>query len=426
VGGGEMKLTLMHPPVAADYYARIYSVSFDERQVAAKMFGEIKPEEILVVSGKTATIQVKGILSADGPSPIDLFFGYSGTSYRAIIAACNDVAAMDDIEEVVFCANTPGGGAEMVDETYMAIKALGETRRTRFENHGMIASAGMWIASAAHEIVAMSPIAETGSIGVKVVGFDNSKLLEEIGFKRVVILSENAPNKAPSISDDEGIAEIKRELDAVERVFLSRVAEGRGVGVDVVKKDFGRGSVLIAHDPDDKMPDAISVGMIDGLANMQMGSNGRDAVVSSRKMGVGAQAKKENVKMSLEKFLAENPGAKAEHDAALSAAQETGRQSGAKAVEARIAVAKPFLSTDEYPAAINALAVKVVAGEVNDVALTAAVAAVDAATEQAKSAQAKSEDPGDVSAEVHNGDINGEDDYQAVVAKAKAARGNDL
>ena len=135
--------------------------------------------------------------------------------------------------------------------------------------------------------------------------------------------------------------------------------------------------------------------------------------------------------MALKELLAANPGAQAEHDAAIAAAQVQGEESGKKAVNARIEAAKPFLSSEsKYPAAITSLATKVVSGEVDSSALVAAVAAFDATAESAASAEAEAEDKekGDTSAQDHpqgsaSGEIKTNEDYEANVAAARKARG---
>jgi hypothetical protein len=85
----------------------------------------------------------------------------------------------------------------------------------------------------------------------------------EKGIKDIGIVSKNAPLKNPDTATAEGFKAYQERLDAIERVFIGRVSEGRGVSVETVEKDFGRGAVLVAQDPDPEQTSALSVGMID-------------------------------------------------------------------------------------------------------------------------------------------------------------------
>lgn len=412
----------MQPEYAIGYYEKRANLSSDEIRAASEMFPD-DDDDILSISGDVATIKVKGVLSPDGPDCIDRFCGFSGTSYHKIIEACEKVGA---VSEVRFITDTPGGTVKMVDETYYAIAKLRNSKRVVFENHGTIASAGMWLASAAHEIVATSPTVETGSIGVKVVGFDFTGAYKEMGVKKVVVLSDNAPAKAGLDSKD-GIEEARKQVNALENIFISRVADGRGVTEDIVKKEFGRGGLLVASNPGGD--DAVSVGMIDRVDEgilCGVSETLQRAVICDN----GVKLKRE-INMSLKDFLAENKDANAEFEAAVSAAHADGVKQGKANVEARVKSASKFLSADSaYPEAVTSLAVKVISGDADIMALTATVAAVDAVNEQAKSRAAAEDtrDIGDTSAQDHTlgnsaHDIKSEEDYQAAVNAARIANG---
>jgi len=437
------------PEFTVRYLERIENATAEEQQAAFDRFDGQPLPSILEIEGNIARISISGPLSPKGPSALGRFFGFGGTGYQDIIDAVQEVKGDASITEVRFPTNTPGGTVTLVDETRQAIVELAKVKRVVFENHGMIASAGVWLASAAHEIIAMSPTVETGSIGVKIVGYDDTAALKEWGYKRVTILSRNAPNKAAGVDTKDGRDELQRQADAVERIFIARIAEGRGITEQTVLDDFGKGGLLVAQDPDSTRPDAISVGLIDRIAEgfeiaesvVEDAENDLDVSdkQNSNPSGLkqkGAQGSanssiQESKTMSLKQLLAENPGAQAEHDAAIKSAQEKGVSEGQKAVEARIKAASPFLSADsKYPAAITALAVRVVAGEVEGSALTAAVAAVDAVTEHTASSDAGGEsgDQGDTSAQEHaqgndKGVAETNEDFDAQVEAVRKSRG---
>jgi len=212
-----------------------------------------------------ATISITGPLSPTGPSAIERFFGFGGTSYRAIIEAADAFREDPSVQRVRLAMHTPGGSVDGADQARAAIARLAAEKEVVAENHGLVASAGYLLASPATKIIAMTPFAETGSIGVIWAGIDTSQALENAGIKRIKIVSSNAPDKHADPSTEHGRSVHQREVDAMERVFIKAVADGRGVTPDYVAQNFGRGGVLIAEDPDPTKPSALKAGMIDGV-----------------------------------------------------------------------------------------------------------------------------------------------------------------
>ena len=217
----------------------------------------------LTIDGETAFIDITGPLSRKGPDYWDRVYGDGGTSYTLIVEALKLAVEDEGIKEIRLRMNTPGGTVDGVDEVAQMIAFSRKKKKVIAENHGMIASGGYWIASQASKIVAMSPGAETGSIGVIIVGYDFTDALKKIGIKKHYIVSENAPRKAATLETKKGRNILQDRVDSIERVFMSRIAEGRGITIEVVRETFGRGDVLIAKDPDPDKKDALSVGMID-------------------------------------------------------------------------------------------------------------------------------------------------------------------
>lgn len=328
-----------------------------------------------------ATINIQGVLTPDGPDIFDWFFGFVVTGYQQIRGAIKQIMAIDSIKTVTLAMNTPGGTVDGVDETFLSLSELAKVKTLIARNEGMIASGGYWLAIAADRIEAISPSAETGSIGVIVAGYDFSKALEDRGIKQVVIVSKNAPEKDSRISTEEGQARILQRINAIERVFTDRVAAGRGISLETVLKDFGRGGVLIAQDPDPDKSDAISVGMIDGLVGMKNNSETNNLNSKSKTLKTEVQT------MDLQTFLDQNPVAKSEIETMRKQASDEGAKAEQEAVKARITVAKPFLNS-EYGEAVHKLAVEVITGDADPSALKATVTAIDHQKEKAASNEA--------------------------------------
>ncbi len=260
-------------PVVPDTFSRRVAGAPEEEDSTDGIYSEVEEE---------ARITIEGPLSMSGPSPLARLFGLSGTSYRAIAAACNKAEA-SACTSVAFAINSPGGEVAGVDQVWQSIVSLAGKKPCTAENHGMCASAAYWLASACPKIVAMSPACEQGSIGVKIVAIDDTASMESSGRKRITIVSKNAPRKDPDVYSASGRDELQKRADAMEAVFHARVAEGRGVSVDHVKKNFGAGALMIAGD-------AIDVKMIDDIISRKPEAIAPPADSMSRMIGMSAEA----------------------------------------------------------------------------------------------------------------------------------------
>ena len=268
----------MEPNFLITYLESIENISVEDRQAALSLFLEdmsaLDKAPILSVNGDTAEISIEGVLTMKGPSIIDRLFGYTGTSYEELLLSLKTVSENPNIKNLILKINSPGGEANGVDAIYSALTELKHKCNIVAENHGLMASAAYWIASACNEIVALSPGAETGSVGVVISALDTTKMLDKFGVKKYTIVSKNAPNKAPDIATEDGRNILQERVDALENVFMARVASGRGLTLDHVQQNFGRGIVMIAEDPTGKN-DALKCGMIDSVRH-GMGGSGSD------------------------------------------------------------------------------------------------------------------------------------------------------
>lgn len=218
------------------------------------------------------------------------------TEYGYIQAA--SIAADNDprVKEVHYDVDTPGGYVSGVDETAIVIANM--KKHTVALVSGRAASGGYWLISQMDEIVAVSPVAQFGSIGVVVEVLDNTKALEARGFIYHTITSTEAPDKRLDLGTAEGKAKLVAQLDAIHGVFVSRVAEGRGTTPAKVNADFGRGGMLIASK-------ALEVGMIDAVRGQSIKKK-KAAGVSSG--GPSALSKEKEVRtMDLKELQATHP-----------------------------------------------------------------------------------------------------------------------
>lgn len=328
-----------------------------------------KNKSISIVNGRTAVININGILTEDGPSLWDYYFGIGGTSYRKIreeVGAADNDGAVDD-KLLIF--NTPGGSVDGADETYKSIRT--GTKPTHALVTGMCASAGYYLAAGALGITARSPASWIGSVGVVVTDVDDKEFFERYGIYIVEVTSDHAENKRLSPLDKKGKEELKNTVNAYERQFHARIMEGRGVTREKIIKDFGRGSMFVALDPDSKQRDALSRGMIDEVKN---GFESNDGFQKSE------ARKKGEVKMTLEEFLKENPGAKEEMRATIEAAVTL---AVSQEREKNKQAAKLVLGNN-YGKVVESHLSEVISGDVPFESLKTVITTLDAQAEQKK------------------------------------------
>lgn len=214
--------------------------------------------DIMSIVGKTASINISGILTDKREWMCFFFFG-GNTTYGEIIESVNAAEANPDVTEIEFNINSPGGmaSAQWI-ETMDAIVNMSKPSKAIVGSMGTSAAYG--IATQADEIIAQNRMSYVGSVGIVTTHFVNDEIIE--------ITSTKAPKKAPDVKTEAGKNIIKERLDAVHNIFVKAIAEGRNTTVDDVNSNYGQGAVLIAGD-------AINKGMIDkiGLDDSKNKSN---------------------------------------------------------------------------------------------------------------------------------------------------------
>lgn len=205
----------------------------------------------------TAIIPIQGPITARS----DLFSFFLGGTALTDLAKDFQTALDDDqVKAILFDIDSPGGvalgPAEMAE---IIFNARGKKPIWSYVGRNG-SSAAYWLASATEKIIANSS-ALLGSIGV-VTTIPVQEEPDSEGYKNIEIVSSNAKQKRPDPRTEEGITEIKRELDDLENQFIESVARYRATTVDVVKNDFGQGGVLIGKN-------AVLSGMADEIGSYE-------------------------------------------------------------------------------------------------------------------------------------------------------------
>jgi len=216
---------------------------------------EAQYKRVFSVQDREAKINITGPLSPDGPDWVDVWLGYGGTAYKNISRAAAEAKELYDqgrIDKVIVKMNTPGGYLDQLDQAYQALKQISNIGEVR--NEGIIASAGVWLASAFNRITPATDSAQIGSIGVVATILDYTGYLDNFGIKEVEITNTESPNKRPDVLTAEGVDVIRRELDDLYGVFVSKVTAARPITKATI--DGLKGEMLIASK-------AIDAGLMD-------------------------------------------------------------------------------------------------------------------------------------------------------------------
>jgi len=346
---------------------------------------------ILSIEGDTASIKIEGRLNRNGASRWDRYVGNSVTAYRDIIEAAKEVQNNTQVKNVNLLMDTPGGIVRGGDEVWKVLMSLRKGRKLIAVNRGLMASMGYYLASAAHEIHSTSEANETGSIGVMVAGTDWSKYDEKLGIKDVVIVSKNAPEKYADISTDKGKKLLQDRVDEAEAFFMDRVSKGRGLDIDYIKENFGRGGLLVSKSPEGKT-DALSVKMIDKVEFFSEETGGTPPVSVNTKQ-------EDRIMTTLSELLAANPGAQAEYDrmmaekdSLIQKAKAEGFKEGEEAAQKMAARVFGFMGEDSnYSQMVKDTALEVLQGKMTAESLMLLVKIEDRDSEKKKSAEAQKE-----------------------------------
>lgn len=230
-----------------DTYAKLKQAYSKQAALPIAAAGAFDSVIVTETNTRTMTINVNGVLTKQ-PDLISLVFGGGNTTYAQLNSALISADENPDIEDIILDIDSPGGQVSGLFETLDVIKALKTPIKAVVSN--MAASAAFAIASQTQSITAKNEAAQIGSVGVV-----TTILVDE---DAVTITSTNAPDKAPDVKTEEGRAVVQKELDALENLFIDKIAQGRYTTSSNVIANFGRGAVFLANQ-------ALDAGMIDGI-----------------------------------------------------------------------------------------------------------------------------------------------------------------
>ena len=201
------------------------------------------------VENTVAFIEVSGVLTKEPDLFTELFFG--NTTYSSIIADLTSANQDPAVKSISLMIDSPGGDVSGLFETLDTVWAS-EKPVTAYVG-SVAASAAYAIASQADLIVAESRGSMLGSVGVVGTFHTDPNVIE--------VTSTEAPNKRPDVSTEEGVSQVRTELDEIHDLFVEAISRGRETNTKTINCDYGRGSTFMAQKAMDRgMIDQIGIG----------------------------------------------------------------------------------------------------------------------------------------------------------------------
>jgi signal peptide peptidase SppA len=278
------------------------------------------------------------VISLDGPlaKRMNLLMQVCGGTSTEI-AGQQIQEALDDpsVSAIVLAIDSPGGTVDGTQALANLVYSARDTKPIITVGDGVMASAAMWIGSAASKVFIANDTTMVGSIGVVMAHVDVSGAEAQRGVKTTEITAgkyKRVASQYGALSED-GRADIQSKVDYIYSVFVDDVARNRGVDAETVLKNMADGRVFIGRQ-------AVDAGLVDGVATLEeivaraaagefalTPGNQARAETSSGDVDAVANPNHEVQVMDIEKLKAEHPAlAQALYDEGFKAGEAKGAE----------------------------------------------------------------------------------------------------
>lgn len=187
------------------------------------------------------------------------------TSCEAVGRTLDGLVADDSVQSVVMDFMTPGGMVYGVPELANKIYEYRSIKPIIGVSNPMAASGGQWLIAACSRCVG-GVSSDWGSVGVLVSRYDATEQMAKEGIKEHVVRSSASPYKGEFIESepltDEARQHLQLRADQIYDQFAGDLAKFRGVSVQHVRDNFGKGRLV-----DSKS--AIHAGMADRVMTLE-------------------------------------------------------------------------------------------------------------------------------------------------------------
>ena len=155
--------------------------------------------------------------------------------------------------------DSPGGSdpSPVAELLYSARSKM----RTSTLATGTMASASLWIGSAADEVYSASPLNAIGSIGAYLVRYEKTPDAAEGKAHYITAGKQKLYGKPDTPMTEEERDYFQKAIDQSYEIFIKSVAKYRGVSAETVLSEWADGQTFQAVD-------AVKLGLIDGIATL--------------------------------------------------------------------------------------------------------------------------------------------------------------
>jgi capsid assembly protease len=244
------------------YAAWARGESVDVAAVEAKIGRPLvnDPQGYMVQDG-AALIPLRGVMAPRMNMMTEISGGSSTELFtRDVRAALADPS----VKSIVIMADTPGGAVSGTQRAAAAVMAARGVKPVATYVEGVMASAGVWVGTAADLVLMESATSQAGSIGVVATHVDVSKAEEAVGRKTTEIVAGTFKRAASQYGPltELGRQVLQQEVDYLYGLFVNDVAAQRGVSVEQVLANMADGRMFIGQQ-------AIDAGLVDGIATLE-------------------------------------------------------------------------------------------------------------------------------------------------------------
>lgn len=213
---------------------------------SASSEGDELSDVLRIVAGESLAAAPVALVRADGAISLEGGGGLLGESggivERHLTRVLSHLEKDDDVKAVVLRIDSPGGSALASDLLWHALMRVRAKKPLVVSVGGMAASGGYYLASAG-AVVFADPTSIVGSIGVVGGKVAADQALEKIGVHGETIPAKTGDQHAAARAayesllapwDDATRVRLRQTMKGIYDLFLSRVAEGRGIPVERV------------------------------------------------------------------------------------------------------------------------------------------------------------------------------------------------
>lgn len=226
---------------------------------------------MMSVEGQVAHIQVKGSL-INGSAGFGRLYGVTG--YDDIHQALTDAVADKNVRSILLNVDSGGGQVAGCQELCNYIAEVSKIKPVFSHTSTGMMSAAYWIGGSARKVYA-SETAMVGSIGVLIIHQEVSKAMAEAGITTTLVRSgkyKALANRYEPLSET-AKEELQAQVDELDRIFVSHVAEHRQVSVEVVRKKMAQGREFLGQQ-------AMEAGLVDDILSYSDAHSLADAAAS--------------------------------------------------------------------------------------------------------------------------------------------------